>query len=351
MELFEYILNSISLISGLLMVLIVSYYRYKQPDITNATSFMLSFWIGLNTLLSYSFILLSTVIGKSDDGTKGFFIRLVSESGLFLNLWASFLVACIALDLQLSFIHRIKNLQWVQQLYAPVTAAASIIPLIVTLLNPIDFKEDKDFKLDLSRQSHILNFATYFATSAIIFMTWCYTLLVAIMVLFRVIGEFWWMRKPNHSGQNINEEQRKRERQLISSVFRIMLYPIVFIASNFYICIGSALIGIILAISHKDKEETQVLVMMEKMPALKYIKISIDSLSASIGFIYLLVLLLNPVLQRAMKHSNLRQNWLPLMSQCEQTISCEGMSNDTVFHNHRAQEENTTEGIINHSGI
>ncbi|KAL1914538.1 uncharacterized protein VTP21DRAFT_8163 [Calcarisporiella thermophila] len=345
MEIYEYTLNTISLLSGLAMVLMVFYYRYAQPNITNSTSFKLSLWIGLNTLLSYSFTLLSTRIGKSDSGTRGFFIRIVQGSEVLFETWTALLVACIAFDLQLSFIHRIKNFHWIQRLYVPLTFVVVFIPYLVSLLSPIEFTEDGKSGDNSSKQAQFFFLSSVFVSLAIGLLSSCYSLLVVAMVIFRVIGEFWWMKNPELTGQNITDEHKQRERRLISFVFRILLYPIVFIATRLFVWSCAFLNGFLFSLHFEAEKDTndvkdmkEMMAIWEEIPGVKFLEISGKSVSASIGFFNLLILLLNPVLQRAEKHSALRQSWLPLMSQYDSNIPSEDATYKTSSHELQAQK-------------
>ncbi|KAL1915989.1 uncharacterized protein VTP21DRAFT_5993 [Calcarisporiella thermophila] len=283
-------INILSAICGFLMMVIVVWLRRTQPDVANTISFKLSFWIGLVDMLwrtefiiSKSDELLNPIAGR-DHWVAHLFLWVIS----FLRLWAVLPTICIAIDLQLSFIHHRKDMKRIQRWYIP---GMFIFTFLVTLIYLTRNKVMYDnVKFQFISNASPLNLIL---TKALCMTLWMslsvlYSIVVVIMVLIRALQATRNLKRT----LNISEEVRAEEMQLINSVLRIMLYPVVHI-----ITLPS---GIVLEWVTLTTTDPNFHILSKAR--------EVDNiLQGSIGILNFLVFLLNPALHRALK----RFSWWP----------------------------------------
>ncbi|KAL1924615.1 uncharacterized protein VTP21DRAFT_4269 [Calcarisporiella thermophila] len=277
-------INVLSAFCGFLMMIIVVWLRYSQPDVANTISFKLSFWIGLVDMLWRTEFVLTRSneifnhIADRDHWVARLFLWLIS----FLRLWAVLPTVCIAFDLQLVFIHGRKDIKRIQRWYIPFTFGFAILATIVFLTrNKVVYNKEKlVFISDASLQNIILT--KVFCMTLWIGLSILYSLVVVLVVLVKALQ----LTRQLKNAQNISDETRQKEAQLISSVLRVLLYPVVLI-----ITLPSGLFT----------DWVGLLTTNPNLPALVKAREVDNVLQGSIGIFNFLVFLLNPALHRALK--------------------------------------------------
>ncbi|KAL1923438.1 uncharacterized protein VTP21DRAFT_8418 [Calcarisporiella thermophila] len=224
----ELAINILSIISGCLMVVFVTWLRFSQPDVANTVSFKLSFWIGLADAIYRGFFLLrqyhdlmDRVLPSNKALCRFFFWTMIS-----IPLWFAFLTTAIAFDLHLTFILRRTGLKKIQQLYFPV---ASILALIITLpvliMGNVSWSpEQHHFNTDWSPLTLILT--TILENNLWMCISIVYSTIIVILILLRALR---YLREVKNSCLHIDSGNRHSERRLVFSVLRILLYPLVLV--------------------------------------------------------------------------------------------------------------------------
>ncbi|KAL1917973.1 uncharacterized protein VTP21DRAFT_3239 [Calcarisporiella thermophila] len=286
-------INGLSAFSGLLMMGMVGYFQRLLPEVINSISFRISFWIGLVDMLwRIEYILVhSDEVMDPFSGKQHWFVRMLGFSGQFLKVWSALLSFCIALDLQLSFIHRRTKLEKIQRCYVPVAFMIAFLANIEWLVYP-DVSYRKEWETIVpgwSRRDGILNMAlgvSVWVAAAIL-----YSMFVVVLVLVRVLSE----TRRLQTARDVTEALRIKERALINSVLRIVLYPLVLIVTQPTGLVADWLYTV------TSESRSPILRELVKVDAV---------LVGLIGVLNLIVFLLNPALHRALAHVP----WWPLFS-------------------------------------
>ncbi|KAL1918528.1 uncharacterized protein VTP21DRAFT_3188 [Calcarisporiella thermophila] len=274
-------INVISAICGLLMMVVVGWLRYLRPNLVDTVSFKLSFWIGLVDMLWRS----QYLIEMSDElmyplaGQHNGFLDLLSWAHSYLRLSAAFLTVCIAFDLQMSFIHHHRRMRQFQRCY---TLFSFLLALALSLVWVI--RGHATFRIDWNALDVGWPYEEFLLVNSLSLALWIgisimYSTVVVALVLARVLRE---TRKLNES-RDISEAAKQRERLMIKSVLRVLLYPIVLI------------------ITQPSGIAADCLTTNPHTPLARF-TINIDAvLQGSIGILNLIVFLLNPTLHRALE--------------------------------------------------
>ncbi|KAL1924616.1 uncharacterized protein VTP21DRAFT_4270 [Calcarisporiella thermophila] len=286
----EITINVFSIICGLLMMIIVVWLRYSHPDVANTISFKLSFWIGfVDVLWRTEFILFkSNEIFDPIAGQDHWIPRLFLWLQHFLRIWAVLPSVCIAFDLQLTFIHGRKNLKRIQRWYIPFTFAFALLATLIYLTrNKVAYDKEK---LGISSNTSLENIIITKALSMTlgIGLSILYSLIVVLMVLVKVFLLIRYIKRT----QNLSKETRQKQTQIITSVLRVLLYPVVLIITQ---PTGIAIDWI------------GTLTTNPYLPAFIKVREIDNVLQSSIGIFNFLVFLLNPALHRALR----RLSWWP----------------------------------------
>ncbi|KAL1918529.1 uncharacterized protein VTP21DRAFT_3189 [Calcarisporiella thermophila] len=295
--------NVISAICGLVMMIIVAWFRYRQPDVANTVSFKLTFWIGLVDMLwRVEYLLeMSDEIMYPMAGQYNGFLDLLSWAHSFLRIWAAFLTVCIAFDLQLTFIHKKTQINHIQRWYVLASLLAAFALSLVWLI-----KSHVTFRTDWNAMDVGWPYEEFVLVNTVSVVIWIglsifYSLIVVIMVLVRVLKVTREMKQ-----RNISPAIREKERRLVKSVLRVLLYPVVLIITQ-----PSGL-----AADCLTTDPTTPLAMFT---------ISADGfLQGSIGILNLIVFCFNPALHRALE----RTSWWPYKSSSGQGDLEDGNKND-----------------------
>ncbi|KAL1923843.1 uncharacterized protein VTP21DRAFT_8823 [Calcarisporiella thermophila] len=277
------VLNAISAFSGLVMMFTVAYFRFTLPNIANTISFTLSFWIGfidflwrIEYILEYSNEIMFPLANQHH-----WFVRLLAFARVFLRVWCSLIIMCIALDLQLSFIHNRNNMKKIQRWYTPISFLIAFCVNTPWLAESrVDYVQKWETIVPgWERRTSILTM--FFGVTLWSALAILYSILVVLLILIRVRRETQRLRS-----EGVPENVRRRERRLIASVLRILLYPVVLIITQ--------PTGIIL-------DWLFIITSDSNLPALK-ILVEIDAvLLGLLGVLNLVVFTLNPAFRRAME--------------------------------------------------
>ncbi|KAL1924659.1 uncharacterized protein VTP21DRAFT_4313 [Calcarisporiella thermophila] len=303
-------LNIASMFSGLLMALLVFYFRRAQPEITNSVAFKLSLWIGVKCMLWHATKLLINIFEGPTEYSRSFGVRIMARSDFLFELWGALLAACIALDLQLSFIHRMKDMQRIQRYYAPVCFLIPFFMLVILVVTD-PFKNESIYEERAGSNEHLWHMMTILIGVVSISLCAIYSLVVVMVVLLRVAKEFQNLKK-SHDLRNVTKELQWKERQLISHVLRVLLYPMVLVITQPYYFIY-AVLGFLLYTLVPNSEDYHFENIMG------FFDIVSTYASASIGLLNLGVLLLNPTLHRAISAPP-----CPISPECYPTQSLTG---------------------------
>ncbi|KAL1923849.1 uncharacterized protein VTP21DRAFT_8829 [Calcarisporiella thermophila] len=278
------VINVLSALGGLLMMMIVVWFRFTQPDIAKTMSFRLSFWIGFVDMLWRTEYILeySDEITHPLAGQHHWFIRLLAFARVFLRVWGVLLVFCVAFDLHLSFIRQRPATRRLQRFYTPISF---LIAFCVNIPWLVERRLDYITKWETivpgwDRQESYLIMT--FGVTIWIVITILYSTVVVVMVLLRVLTESRKLRKV----QNVTEDLRMREHQLITSVLRVLLYPVVLIITQ---PTGVILDWIFITTTDSDSPSLKTLVDIDAV------------LLGLIGILNLIVFLLNPALHRGLE--------------------------------------------------
>ncbi|KAL1916124.1 uncharacterized protein VTP21DRAFT_6128 [Calcarisporiella thermophila] len=223
-----YWLNITSLVCAIIMMAMVLFLRYSQPSVANTISLKLSLWIGLVDALSRALFLLRISYHVMDAITpsRPWLARLLLYTVYAFPIWFAFLTVSIAFDLHLSFLCRRKNMKKIQSWYFPVATLASF-----SLALPIPFVGDSFW----DKNSHAI-FTYVDATTSYLIEIFCfdiwmissilYSFGIILAVICRVLTS---LRVVRENLRSISAEMEDREKQLILSVLRILLYPTVLV--------------------------------------------------------------------------------------------------------------------------
>ncbi|KAL1923006.1 uncharacterized protein VTP21DRAFT_9382 [Calcarisporiella thermophila] len=278
----DVVITGLSMLAGLVMMGMVLYFRWQKPDVVNTPSFHLSLWIGLAVVLNGIFFILRSNHEFLDDVLLQNYalVRVMFWSKFVFTLWFAFLIACIAIDLQLSFIHRKADLQRIQRFYAPVSLAAAVIITIPALAKGImRWDSQRHFFNDNWSNSERILFEI-FGFDLWLVLAIIYSLGVVVAVVVKV------RRELRHTKENpgYNEEVLRNEWLLYQFVLFVALYPMVLVITQ-----PAAIVTVWLYIGGKGY-----------IPYFAFSRRAASVLVAFQGILSLAVFLLNPSLKRAL---------------------------------------------------
>ncbi|KAL1914965.1 uncharacterized protein VTP21DRAFT_7670 [Calcarisporiella thermophila] len=285
------VINVLSILCGLSMMALVSWLRRRKPDTTDTASFKLSFWIGLvNALWSTHFLLKSSGdILYSMAETDAWWIRMLAWLSCLFYVWDTALSACVAFNLQLSFIHHRTNLKRIQAWYAPGSFLFSICVTFPWLIKPTCFnKAGNAFQSELSKEEFVLFYL--FFKDLWVGIGILYSTAVIVLVLFHVAREARRLRELK------NDMLYAKELKFTQSVVWILLYPAVLIVTHTF--------GIIkdFSIRNYDWDTRSTLRMVDK------------TMISSVGILNFIVFLLNPAFRRSLDNIPWLSKFLRLSS-------------------------------------
>ncbi|KAL1918640.1 uncharacterized protein VTP21DRAFT_2662 [Calcarisporiella thermophila] len=220
------ILNIASIVCGGAMMSMVLWLRYVQPNIANTLSFKLSFWIGLADIFYRANFLLRRTWDVLDEfvSEHGNIARVLYWSLYAFPLWFAFLTMSVTFDLHLSFVFRLCNSSRLKRLYLPVSSvAAAVLPIPAAVVGNVwwDREEHRlinDWELDQKIWIEL------FCLDIWVGLAIAYSFLATIWVLVRLRSE---LRILTESQSYPNEPAEAKDNNVLHSVVRVLLYPVV----------------------------------------------------------------------------------------------------------------------------
>jgi len=269
--------HSISAVSALTTMILVAVLRKYQPAIGRTISFQLSFWIGVSDFIFHSISITNEVPGLLRNHLPTWFPKVVFTVNYFFPLWTVLLVACIALDLHLTYLVGTVNYRRFSSLYAPVSFLFTlIVQLPLMILTRTTWTPAGELGFYEVAGNLIVMFACCYALPLAIGIIYCFVIVVAVLIkLFKGAKEI---------QQNFSYRDLRKKKQLDSTLHmiarRLVLYPLIPIIFRS--------ISIYAPFSWVPGFMSYVLVLI------------IESLLTSLqGMMNFLVFLLNPALYRA----------------------------------------------------
>ncbi|KAL1923617.1 uncharacterized protein VTP21DRAFT_8597 [Calcarisporiella thermophila] len=223
----ELAINFASIVCATLIMFLVAFLRYTQPQATRSVSFRLSFWIGLADALYRSFYVMWMEVDFRDTviASNLWFGRIVLWSFYFFPMWFSLLTVSIALDLQLSAFHKHLNIARFQWWYLPVS---TLVPL--ALSSPFLFYGNlvynSKIKIIILDWPFGLELALTVLVSVVVFACILYSFTIIFACAIKVFSMVFRVRREKDLH---GEKNRLRERLVMMSVTRLLGYPLVLI--------------------------------------------------------------------------------------------------------------------------
>ncbi|KAL1916129.1 uncharacterized protein VTP21DRAFT_6133 [Calcarisporiella thermophila] len=223
----ELAINFASVFCGALIMILVVFLRYTQPQATRSISFKLSFWIGLSDALYRSFYIIYVANDFVDAVMPNnlWLGRIIFWSFHFFPIWFSLLTVSIAFDLQLSTFQNKLTVQRYQKWYLPVSTLVAFGLCSPTLFYGgmgYDPKQHRGI-LDWPYEANLIR-VVVFITVISLCLLYSFTI-----IFFCAIKVFSMVFRVRREKDLHGEKNRLRERLMIMSVLRLLGYPAVLI--------------------------------------------------------------------------------------------------------------------------
>ncbi|KAL1923616.1 uncharacterized protein VTP21DRAFT_8596 [Calcarisporiella thermophila] len=223
----ELAINLASIVCATLIMILVAFLRYTQPLATCSISFRLSFWIGLADALYRSLYVVWAERDFCDAVIPNnlWFGRIILWSYYFFPMWFSLLTVSIAFDLHLSAFHKHLNVASFQRWYLPLSTLVSFA-FSSPLLFYGNLLYNSKLKILILNWPYEIELANTVLVSVVVFACILYSFTVIFACAIKV---FTTISRERREVDLRGEQYRLRERLVMTSMIRLLGYPLVLI--------------------------------------------------------------------------------------------------------------------------